>query len=86
MSVTPQYVYSPDQVTAVFNEIKATLFRGITAQATQITVYERGLGGLKKRVSRFQKTYTKDATEVTPPTAPTACSTYADIINNHVYT
>ena len=53
---------------------------------SQITVYERGLGGLKERVSRFQKTYTKDTTEITPPTAPTACSTYASIINNHVYT
>ncbi|RON24183.1 Zeta toxin [Pseudomonas brassicacearum] len=53
---------------------------------SQITVYERGLGGLKERVSRFQKTYTKDATEVTLPTAPTACNTYADIINNDVYT
>ena len=34
MSVTPQYAYTPEQVTAAFNEIKATLFRGITAQAT----------------------------------------------------
>ncbi|MNE82063.1 hypothetical protein D3C80_1787560 [compost metagenome] len=41
---------------------------------------------MKERVSRFQKTYTKDTTEITPPTAPTACSTYASIINNHVST
>jgi len=53
---------------------------------SQITVYERGLGGLKERVSRFQKTYAKDATEVTPPKAPTACSTYTDIINNLIFT
>jgi hypothetical protein len=53
---------------------------------SQITVYERGLGGLKERVSRFQKTYATIANEVIPPEAPTACSAYACIISNHIYT
>jgi hypothetical protein len=53
---------------------------------SQITVYERGLGGLKERVSRFQKIYSNAATDVVSPTAPTAYSTYGNIINNHIYT
>jgi len=48
MSLTPQYVYTQEQVTAAFNEIKATLFRGITAQATPKVLIVAGLQGSGK--------------------------------------
>ena len=48
MSVAPNYAYTPEQVTAAFNEIKATLFRGITAQATPKILIVAGLQGSGK--------------------------------------
>ncbi|MDI1332837.1 MULTISPECIES: zeta toxin family protein [Pseudomonas] len=52
---------------------------------SQITVYERGFGALKERVSRAHITYTTTAC-VTPSATPTAYSAYESIINNHVHT
>ncbi|OYQ29965.1 Zeta toxin [Pseudomonas mandelii] len=52
---------------------------------SQITVYERGFGALKERVSRAHITYTTTA-GVTPSTTPTVYSAYDSIINNHVHT
>ncbi|SDP01528.1 Zeta toxin [Pseudomonas arsenicoxydans] len=48
MSVTPSYTYTPEQVTAAFNEIKATLFRGITAEQTPKILVVAGLQGAGK--------------------------------------
>ncbi|MCS3840730.1 hypothetical protein HNR03_005358 [Pseudomonas sp. JAI111] len=48
MSVTPSYTYTPEQVTAAFNEIKATLFRGITAEQTPKILVVAGLQGSGK--------------------------------------
>jgi hypothetical protein len=48
MSVAPQYTYTPEQVTAAFNEIKATLFSGITAEATPKILVVAGLQGSGK--------------------------------------
>lgn len=48
MSVTPSYTYTSEQVTAAFNEIKATLFRGITAEQTPKILVVAGLQGAGK--------------------------------------
>jgi len=48
MSVAPQYTYTPEQVTVAFNEIKATLFSGITAEATPKILVVAGLQGSGK--------------------------------------
>ncbi|MHC8394844.1 zeta toxin family protein [Pseudomonas sp. LB3P93] len=56
-----------------------------SVDCSRITVYERGFGALKERVSRAHITYTTTA-DVTPSTAPTVYSAYGSIINNQVYT
>lgn len=48
MSVAPKYTYTPEQVTAVFTEITATLFNGITAEATPKMLVVAGLQGSGK--------------------------------------
>lgn len=48
MSVAPKYSYTPEQVTTAFNEIKTTLFRGITAQTTPKMLVVAGLQGSGK--------------------------------------
>jgi hypothetical protein len=48
MSVAPKYTYTPEQVTAAFNEIKTTLFRGVTAEATPKILVVAGLQGSGK--------------------------------------
>ncbi|TFB36885.1 zeta toxin family protein [Pseudomonas sp. F01002] len=48
MSVAPKYTYTPEQVTAAFNEIKVTLFSGITAEATPKILVVAGLQGSGK--------------------------------------
>lgn len=48
MSVAPNYTYTPEQVTAAFNDIKATLFRGITAEQTPKILVVAGLQGSGK--------------------------------------
>ncbi|KJZ64131.1 zeta toxin family protein [Pseudomonas fluorescens] len=48
MSVAPKYTYTPEQVTTAFNEIKATLFSGITAEATPKILIVAGLQGSGK--------------------------------------
>lgn len=48
MSVAPKYTYTPEQVTAAFDEIKATLFSGITAEAIPKILVVAGLQGSGK--------------------------------------
>ncbi|WP_415769114.1 zeta toxin family protein [Pseudomonas sp. LB3P38] len=48
MSVPPGYTYTPEQVTTAFNEIKATLFSGIKAEATPKILVVAGLQGSGK--------------------------------------
>lgn len=47
MSAAPNYTYTQEQVTAAFDEIKATLF-GITAEATPKMLIAAGLQGSGK--------------------------------------
>ena len=42
------YTYTPEQVTAAFDEIKATLFSGINAEATPKILIVAGLQGSGK--------------------------------------
>ncbi|EJM78861.1 MULTISPECIES: zeta toxin family protein [unclassified Pseudomonas] len=48
MSAAPNYTYTQEQVTAAFDEIKATLFTGITAEATPKMLIVAGLQGSGK--------------------------------------
>jgi hypothetical protein len=48
MSVAPKYTYTPEQVIAAFDEITATLFSGITAEATPKILVVAGLQGSGK--------------------------------------
>ncbi|MCP1518497.1 hypothetical protein J2Y74_002807 [Pseudomonas migulae] len=48
MSAAPNYTYTQEQVTAAFDEIKATLFSGITAEATPKMLVVAGLQGSGK--------------------------------------
>lgn len=48
MSAAPNYTYTQEQVTAAFDEIKATLFSGITAEATPKMLIAAGLQGSGK--------------------------------------
>jgi hypothetical protein len=48
MSAASIYEYTDEQVTTVFNQIKATLFRGITAQAAPKMLVVAGLQGSGK--------------------------------------
>jgi hypothetical protein len=48
MSAAPNYTYTQEQVTAAFDEIKATLFSGITAEATPKMLIVAGLQGSGK--------------------------------------
>ena len=48
MSAAPNYTYTPENVTAAFDEIKATLFSGITADATPKILVVAGLQGSGK--------------------------------------
>lgn len=50
MSAAPNYTYTQEQVTAAFDEIKATLFSGITAEATPKMLIAAGLQGQAKRI------------------------------------
>ncbi|RON13200.1 zeta toxin family protein [Pseudomonas frederiksbergensis] len=47
-NVAPNYTYTPDQVTAAFTEITATLFTGITAEAIPKMLIVAGLQGSGK--------------------------------------
>jgi len=48
MSDAPRYTYTAEHVTAAFTEIKATLFNGITAEATPKILVVAGLQGSGK--------------------------------------
>jgi hypothetical protein len=48
MSAAPNYTYTPEQVTAAFDEIKATLFSGVTAEETPKMLVVAGLQGSGK--------------------------------------
>ncbi|KAA0987157.1 zeta toxin family protein [Pseudomonas sp. ANT_J28] len=48
MSAAPKYTYTPEQVTTAFNEIKASLFSGITAEAIPKMLVVAGLQGSGK--------------------------------------
>jgi hypothetical protein len=48
MSSAPNYTYTPEQVTAAFTEITATLFSGITAEAIPKMLIVAGLQGSGK--------------------------------------
>lgn len=48
MSAAPKYTYTAEQVTAAFDEIKATLFSGITVEATPKMLIVGGLPGAGK--------------------------------------
>ncbi|MHC8333396.1 zeta toxin family protein [Pseudomonas sp. LB3P25] len=48
MSAAPKYTYTPEQVTAAFDEIKATLFSGVTAEETPKMLVVAGLPGSGK--------------------------------------
>ncbi|WP_223569613.1 zeta toxin family protein [Pseudomonas sp. BF-R-26] len=47
-NITPNYTYTPEQVTAAFTEITATLFTGITTEATPKMLVVAGLQGSGK--------------------------------------
>ena len=48
MSVAPNYTYTPEQVTAAFDEIKATLFSGIKAETVPKMLVVAGIEGAGK--------------------------------------
>lgn len=48
MSKAPKYTYTPEQVTAAFDEIKTTLFSGITAESIPKILIVAGLQGSGK--------------------------------------
>lgn len=48
MSVASNYTYTPEQVTAAFDEIKATLFSGIKVEAVPKILVVAGIEGAGK--------------------------------------